>query len=144
MERVTPTGPAQGPAQAAGLPHGRGWAVVATDAGFILRLMATGADLRLSEADMAALRRGEVTGEALLERAGMALPAPPAQVPQPPIFGTTVSISDEGRRKAGQAGRPAAAPETEQDIAAGWQIPRPAWIAAGVILLLLALLMGMG
>ena len=73
MERITPTAPTAG-AQAASLPQGRGWAVVATDAGFLLRILATGAELRVSEAEVQAIKRSEVTGEALLERAGMALP----------------------------------------------------------------------
>lgn len=141
MDRVAPAGQGQSAPQAAGLPQGHGWAVVATDAGFILRLLAAGGDLRVSEAEVAALRRGEVTGEALLERAGMALPAPP-HTPQPPIYGTSVSISDEGRRKAGQGSDAPATNGQEQGAAAGQPLPRAAWIAAGVLALLLAVLLG--
>lgn len=141
MERVPPIGPAHATAQPAALPHGRGWSVVATDAGFILRLMATGAELRLTEAEVTALKRGEVTAEMLLDREGLALP--PQHALQPPIYGTTVSFSDEGRRKAGQAGQAPATADTEQDAAAGWQVPRAGWIAAGALTLLLALLLGM-
>ncbi|MEY4984511.1 MAG: hypothetical protein RIR62_2777 [Pseudomonadota bacterium] len=147
MERVAPTAQGQAATAAASLPQGRGWAVVATEAGFVLRLLASGGALRITDAEVAALKRGELTGEALLERGGMAPPAPhpaPPHAPPPPIYGTGVSISDEGRQKAaGQGGRTTAAPDGEEGAVAGWQVPRAAWIAAGALALLLAILAGM-
>ena len=139
MERITPNAPTQGTHGIGALPHGRGWAVVATDAGFLLRLLVSGAELRVSEAEVQALKRGEVTGEALLERAGMALPTPHA--PQGPIYGTTVMISAEGRRRAGQGD--ASAPETGGGRGEGQGptpgLPKVEWIAAGGVLILLLL-----
>jgi len=139
MERITPTGPTHPTPGIGALPHGRGWAVVATDAGFLLRLLVSGAELRVSEAEVQALKRGEVTGEALLERAGMALPT--AHAPQGPIYGTTVTISAEGRRRAGQgeakdpgAGRGGAGGEGPKPT-----LPKIEWIAAGGVLVLLLL-----
>ena len=141
MERITPNAPTQGTHGIGALPHGRGWAVVATDAGFLLRLLVSGAELRVSEAEVQALKRGEVTGEALLERAGMALPTPHA--PQAPIYGTTVSISAEGRRRAGQGGNkdPGAGGAGAGGQGAGRRPSRPKveWIAAGALIALLLL-----
>lgn len=142
MERVTPITLPQAAYTASALPHGRGWAVVATDAGLLIRLMFSGAELRVTEAEVQAMKRGEVTGEALLERAGIALPTPNA--PPMPIYGTTVSISAEGRRRAGQGGRtnPGAARGggVTRDSGQG-QAPRPRleWIAAGAVLALVLL-----
>ncbi len=141
MERITPTAPTPGPHSVQALPQGRGWAVVATDAGFLLRLLVSGGELRVSEAEVQALRRGEVTGEALLERAGMATPSPHAP-PQVPIYGTTVSISAEGRRRAGQGGKPAGLRDGEQDRGSGQgqrPLPRIEWIAAGAVFVLMLL-----
>jgi len=140
MERITPTALTKGPAPVTGLPQGRGWTVVATDAGFLLRLLVSGAELRVSEAEVQALRRGEVTGEALLERAGMATPSPHAP-PQTPIYGTTVTISAEGRRRAGQGDRTtsAAARGEEQERGGTGRLPKVEWIAAGAMAALLLL-----
>lgn len=141
MERITPTAPTPGPHPVQALPHGRGWAVVATDAGFLLRLLVSGGELRVSEAEVQALRRGEVTGEALLERAGMATPMPHAP-PQVPIYGTTVSISAEGRLRAGQGqtNTSAAARGGDQRQGAGQRpLPRTEWIAAGAVFALMLL-----
>lgn len=142
MERVTPTNPPQAAYAASALPHGRGWAVVATDAGLMIRLMFSGAELRVTEADVRAMKRGEVTGEALLERAGIALPS--LNAPQMPIYGTTVSISAEGRRRAGQGGRnnPGAARGGGEARDSGQgQAPRLRleWIAVGAVFALLLL-----
>ena len=139
MERITPTHPTQAAPGIGGLPHGRGWAVVATDAGFLLRLLVSGAELRVSEAEVQALKRGEVTGETLLERAGMALPTPHA--PQVPIYGTTVSISAEGRRRAGQGDASAPAFGGGREAGQGPRpvLPRIEWIAAGAVLALVLL-----
>lgn len=142
MERVTPTNLPQAAYAASALPHGRGWAVVSTDAGLMIRLMFSGAELRVTEADVRAMKRGEVTGEALLERAGMALPAPNAG--QMPIYGTTVSISAEGRRRAGQGGRTTSGTTRgggeARDSGQG-QAPRLRleWIVVGAVLALLLL-----
>ncbi|OYU19398.1 MAG: hypothetical protein CFE34_05445 [Rhodobacteraceae bacterium PARR1] len=143
MERITPTAPPQAAHPVGSLPHGRGWAVVATDAGFLLRLLVSGGELRVSEAEVQALRRGEVTGEALLERAGMATPSPHAP-PQVPIYGTTVSISAEGRRRAGQGDKSLAGGSRggaqDKDSGQGQKpLPRMEWIAAGAVFALMLL-----
>lgn len=142
MERVTPTTPTQAAYSAAALPQGRGWAVVATEAGLLIRLMFSGAELKVTEAEVRAMKRGEVTGEALLERAGIALPTPNA--PQMPIYGTTVSISAEGRRRAGQGGRTtsgAARGGGEARVSGQGQAPRLRldWIVVGAAFALLLL-----
>ena len=143
MERITPTAPTLGTHPVGSLPHGRGWAVVATDAGFLLRLLVSGAELRVSEAEVQAIKRGEVTGEALLERAGIATPSPHAP-PQVPVYGTTVTISAEGRRRAGQGEKsPASAARggaQDKDDGQGQRpLPRMEWIAAGAVLALMLL-----
>jgi len=140
MERITPNAPTQGTHGIGALPHGRGWAVVATDAGFLLRLLVSGAELRVSEAEVQALKRGEVTGEALMEQAGMATAMPQPQA-QPPIYGTTVTISAEGRRRAGEAKakNPGAGRGGAGDGGPKPGLPKVEWIAAGGVLILLLL-----
>jgi hypothetical protein len=140
MERVTPNTPTLAAYTTSALPHGRGWAVVATDGGLLIRLLFSGAELKVTEADVQAMKRGDVTGEALLERAGMALPSPNA--PQMPIYGTTVSISAEGRRRVGQGQTKtsAAARSGEQRQGEGQRpLPRIEWIAAGAVFALMLL-----
>ncbi len=88
------------------------------------------------------MKRGEVTAEALLGRAGMALPVPNAG--QMPIYGTTVSISAEGRRRAGQgsrntSGTPRGGGETRVSGQGQSLWPRWEWIAAGGVFALMLL-----
>lgn len=95
MEPIRPpTGPAAPQAVAHVTPVGRGWMLLVVEAGFVLRNASQGLDLRLAPEDAEALRRGEVTPEALAARAG--------QVHQPPPGAVTVAFSAEAMRLSGR------------------------------------------
>lgn len=97
MEPVRPpTGPVAPQAVAKVMPVGRGWMLLAVEAGFVLRNASAGLDLALTREDAEALRRGEVTPEALAARAGHAHQPPPGAV--------TVAFSAEAMRLSGQMG----------------------------------------
>lgn len=135
MEPVgPPTGPAAPQAVAKVTPLGRGWMLLAVEAGFVLRNASQGLDLRLTPEDAEALRRAEVTPEALAARAG--------HVQHPPPGAVTVAFSPEAMRLSGQMGVRAGAKPT-----AGQSGPRPqplrlpvGWIGAGCLALLVLVL----
>lgn len=147
MDRVAAPSAGQGTAPPQALPQGRGWAVLHTDAGIVLRLLAGGGDVRLTADQVRALRQGDVTAATLLEQAG--LPAAPLQaIPQPPqapVYGTQVILSPEARRRAGAADTAAAADGASaqgRQGRAGPTLPRTAWIVLGATALLLAVFLG--
>ncbi len=98
MEPVKPpSGPTAPQVAARVTPLGRGWMLLALEAGAVLRNPATGIEMRLTGEDAEALRQGNVTPEALAQRAGAAVPyVPPAAV--------TVAFSPEALRLSGQMG----------------------------------------
>ncbi len=134
MEPVRPpTGPAAPQAVSKVTPVGRGWMLLAVEAGFALRNASAGLDLALTREDAEALRRGEVTPEALAARAGHAHQPPPGAV--------TVAFSAEAMRLSGQigagkAGSKAGVPPGKAKA----QVPLPSlplgWIGAGCLALL--------
>lgn len=138
MEPVRPpTGPVAPQAVAKVVPVGRGWMLLAVEAGFVLRNASAGLDLALTREDADALRRGEVTPEALVARAGHAHQPPPGAV--------TVAFSAEAMRLSGQmgagagrgkAGSKAGVPQGRAKV----PVPLPplplGWIGAGCLALL--------
>lgn len=134
MEPVRPpTGPVAPQAVAKVMPVGRGWMLLAVEAGFVLRSAAQGLDVSLTREDAEALRRGEVTPEALAARAG--------HVHQPPPGAVTVAFSAEAMRLSGQMGAgkgsgKAGVPQGRAKV----PVPLPplplGWIGAGCLALL--------
>lgn len=142
MEPVRPSTGAAGPQPVAKVtPIGRGWMLLAVEAGFVLRNAAQGVDLRLAPEEAEALRRGEIMPEALAARA--------APAPHPPPGAVTVAFSAEAMRlsgrmgagntgagRAGASGTPAA-----QGRARSRNLPLPVgWIGAGCLALLVLVL----
>lgn len=138
-----PTGPVAPQAVAKVMPLGRGWMLLAVEAGFVLRNASAGLDLKLTGEDAGALRRGEITPEALAARAGQSEPPP-----QPsPNGSVTVAFSPEAMRISGQmsgrvSGRIGAAKAVASASKAAPQVPRLAvgWIGAGCLALLVLVL----
>lgn len=135
MEPIRPSTGAGAPQVAAKVtPVGRGWMLLAVEAGFVLRNAAQGLDLRLTAGDAEALRQGEVTPEAVAARMGHPQHLPPGAV--------TVAFSPEamrlsgrmGEAKGGKAGAKGTTPPRRAGPAKG---PLPtAWIGAGCLALL--------
>lgn len=135
MERVGPI-PAIHAAQGAGrgIPVGPGWVIEPLEAGFLLKALAQGGGVRITQEEAQALRQGEVAADTLAARHGLVIPhAPGAAV--------TVALSDEARRIAGlDAGAPRHGKAVStQPQAAGFPLPRTTTGLAIAALLLLAL-----
>ena len=95
MDPIRPTGaptPPQGVAKV--MPLGRGWMLLALEAGFVLRNTGEGVEQSLTPAEAEALRKGEVTPEALAARFGGAHHTPPPA-------SVTVAFSPEAMRLSG-------------------------------------------
>ncbi len=136
MEPVRPpTGPVAPQAVSKVTPVGRGWMLLAVEAGFVLRNVAQGLDLRLAPEDAEALRRAEVTPEALAARL--------VPVHQPPAAAVTVAFSPEAMRLSGRMpAREAGGTSAPVPRKAGPRNrPLPiGWIGAGCLALLVLVL----
>ncbi len=140
MEPVgPPNGPATGPVAPQAVtkvtPVGRGWMLLAVEAGFVLRSAAKGVDLRLAPDDAEALRRGEIAPEALVARSGLATHLPP-------VGSVTVAFSPEALRLSGRMGGQGRAKGAAPVQQAGPPMARlpHGWIGAGCLALLVLVL----
>lgn len=133
MEPIRPPTGAGAPQAAAKVtPVGRGWMLLAVEAGFVLRNASQGLDLRLAPEDAEALRRGEVTPEALAARVGHGPPPPPGAV--------TVAFSAEAMRLSGRMGADRAGGKAVPQGKTGGRKSPPlplGWIGAGCLALLI-------
>lgn len=134
---------------------GKGWHLIDTDRGFLLRALvgAEGGrspDVPVTEAEATALRQGDVTAAELFSRAGVSLTA----LQQAHIYATNVSFSDEARRLSGMGQATGGTAKRAGGGAGGADAPqnappplplRPVALAAGVaVLIFIAFLMGVG
>ena len=135
MERVGPIPPPHAaPGAGRVIPLGKGWALEPMEAGFLLRALAQGVQVRLTAAEAQAVRQGDITPEAMAVQHGMVLPHPPSGA------SVTVAFSAEAIRLAGAGkavGAKAAPPPDETATrGAGVGLPRVAWIGVAMIALL--------
>lgn len=134
MERVGPIPPPHA-AQGAGrvIPLGKGWVLEPLEAGFLLRALAQGTQVRLTAAEAQAVRQGDISAEAMAAQHGVVPPHPTSGA------SVTVAFSAEAIRLAG-AGKTAAkaAPPQDETAARGAGVgpPRMALVGAAMIVLL--------
>ncbi|MBC2835046.1 hypothetical protein [Paragemmobacter straminiformis] len=137
MDPIRPTAaPVPPQAVAKVMPLGRGWMLLALETGFALRNTAEGVEQRLRPEEAEALRKGEITPEALAARFGGAHH-------QPAAGAVTVAFSAEAMRLSGQTG-----PRAKARAKAGAEAPPPAqggrwrmeWIGVALAALLVLVL----
>lgn len=96
MDPLRPTGTVDGTHRIPGaLLHGPGWALLQVQGGFMLQAVEGGHTVRLSQDEVAALRRGDLTAEAAFARHGFAIPT------LNPLQQTSVAFSPEALQRAG-------------------------------------------
>lgn len=131
MDPIRPTGaptPPQGVAKV--MPLGRGWMLLALEAGFVLRNTGEGVEQSLTPAEAEALRKGEVTPEALAARFGGAHHTPPPA-------SATVAFSPEAMRLSGQMQtRPKAKGAAPPPVQIGQWRMEWIWVALAALLIL--------
>ena len=135
MERVGPIPPPHAaPGAGRVIPLGKGWALEPMEAGFLLRALAQGAQVRLTATEAQAVRQGDITSEAMAVQHGMVLSHPPSGA------SVTVAFSAEAMRLAGtgKAAGAKAVPTQDETAArgAGVGLPRMALVGAAMIALL--------
>lgn len=135
MERVGPLPPTHA-ALGAGrvIPLGKGWVLEPMEAGFLLRALAQGGQVRLTATEAQAVRQGDITPEVMAAQLGLTFPQAPAGA------AVTMAFSAEAMRLAGAGkavGAKATPPQDETATrGAGVGLPRVAWIGVAMIALL--------
>lgn len=135
MERLGPIPP---PSTALGagrvIPVGKGWVLEAMEAGYLLKALGQGVQVRLTAAEAQAVRQGDISPDAMAAQHGLVLPHHMAGT------GVTVAFSAEAMRLAGMnkaAGSKTAPPQDETATrGAGIDLPRLALVGAAMIALL--------